>query len=135
MIPRVLRMASIGHYEKRRPRTREMPPPQLVAFKNPPPPAPVEEDPVEELIAKVSHVNLEDEEDEEYEDVDDEVSVITDESSSQGEKKHRKKKTKGYYNDSDAPKAEIVVPDYGTAEEIQLAVTRIRGRKNKKATR
>jgi len=139
MIPRVLRMAAIGHHEKRRPRTRAIPPPQLVAFKNPPLPVeedPVEEDPVEELIAKVSQVNLEDEEDEEdeeYEDIDDEVSAITEESSSQGEKKHREKKTKGYYNDADAPKAVIAVPDYGTAEEIQLAVTRIRGRKNKKA--
>jgi hypothetical protein len=131
MIPRVLRMAAIGHHEKRRPRTRAIPPPQLVAFKNPP--LPVEEDPVEELISKVSQVNLEDEE-EEYEDVDD-VSDITEESSTQGEKKHREKKTKGYYNDADAPKAEIAVPDYGTSEEIQLAVTRIRGRKNKKANK
>jgi pimeloyl-ACP methyl ester carboxylesterase len=45
MIPRVLRMAAIGHFEKRRPRTRAIPPAQLVAFKNPP--QPVQEDPIE----------------------------------------------------------------------------------------
>ena len=124
MIPRVLRMAAIGHHEKRRPRTRAIPPPQLVAFKNPP--LPVEEDPVEELIANLSQVNL-NEEDEE--DQDDDISELSDESSYQEE---RKPKTKGFYNDTDAPKSEITVPEYGTADEIQLAVTRIRGRKNKK---
>jgi hypothetical protein len=125
MIPRVLRMAAIGHYEKRRPRTREMPPPQLVAFKNPP--QAVDEDPVDELISQVSQVNLDDEHDDEEED--DEISDISDEFSTQEER--RKSKSKGYYNDADAPKAEIMAPDYGTAEEIQLAVTRIRRKKNK----
>jgi len=124
MIPRVLRMAAIGHYEKRRPRTREMPPPQLVAFKNPP--QAVDEDPVDELISQVSQVNLDDEHDDEE---DDEISDISDEFSTQEER--RKSKSKGYYNDADAPKAEIMAPDYGTAEEIQLAVTRIRRKKNK----
>jgi hypothetical protein len=124
-------MAAIGHHEKRRPRTREMPPPQLVAFKNPP--QPVEEDPVEELISKVSQVNLEDEEDEEYEDIDDDISDISDDFSSEG--KRRKPKSKGHYNDADAPKAEIVTPDYGTPEEIQLAVTRIRRKKVKNGSR
>ena len=126
MIPRVLRMAAIGHFEKRRPRIREIPPAQLVAFKNPP--QPVQEDPIEELIEKVSQVNLNEEEDDE----DDEMSDITDDASTQ---EKRKPKTKGYYNDTDAPKAEIVAPDYGTAEEIQMAVKRIRGRKPKKANR
>jgi hypothetical protein len=141
MVPRVLRMNAIGHHEKRRPRTREMPPPQLVAFKNPPPPVeedPVEEDPVEELITKVSQVNLKDEDDEYNEDdneddnEEDEMSELSDDASYQQE---RRPKTKGFYNDADAPKSDIVVPEYGSAEEIQLAVTRIRGRKNKKANR
>jgi hypothetical protein len=133
MIPRVLRMAAIGHFEKRRPRTREIPPAQLVAFKNPP--QPVQEDPIEELIEKVSQVNLdeEEEEEEEEENNDDQMSDVSDDTSSTQEK--RKTRSKGYYNDADAPKADIVVPDYGTAEEIQMAVKRIRGRKTNKATR
>jgi len=129
MIPRVLRMAAIGHFEKRRPRTRGIPPAQLVAFKNPP--QPVQEDPIEELIEKVSQVNLDDEEEEENND--DQMSDISDDTSSTQEK--RKTRSKGYYNDADAPKADIVVPDYGTLEEIQMAVKRIRGRNPKKSTR
>jgi hypothetical protein len=77
-------------------------------------------------------VNLDEEEDDEEENNDDQMSDITDDASTQ---EKRKTRSKGYYNDADAPKAEIVAPDYGTAEEIQMAVKRIRGRKPKKATR
>ena len=117
MIPRTLRMASIGHYEKRRPRRTEIPPNQLVAYKNP---QVVEKDPMEELIEQVSQVKLDEEEE------DEEVSDISDENSTQDERRPR---AKTYYNDADAPKAVIQIPEYGTSEEIQLMVTRIRKRK------
>jgi len=145
MIPRTLRMAAIGHYEKRRPRTREMPPAQLVAYKNPPAsapepvqedlipapapepvqedliPAPVEEeeeeDPMDELMNQVGNISL-------NEDTESVMSDLTDDFP-----QSKQKQKKGYYNDADAPKADVIVPDYGTAEDIQMAVSRISKKK------
>jgi len=120
MIPRTLRMAAIGHHEKRRPRKREVPPPQLVAFKNPPAPEPepVVEEAVEDLIDQLAAVSL-------AEDTNSDVSELTTEEFPQ----------KGYYNDTDAPKAEVVVPEYGNPEEIQMAVARISKKKGVKGAK
>ena len=133
MIPRTLRMAAIGHYEKRRPRTREMPPAQLVAYKNPPASAPEpvqedpipvpveeeeEEDPMDELMNQVGNISL-------NEDTESVMSDLTDDFP----QSKQKQKKEGYYNDADAPKADVIVPDYGTAEDIQMAVSRISKKK------
>jgi len=122
MIPRTLRMRRIGHEEKRVPRKREIPPPQLVAYKNPP----VKQDlNLEELCQKLEAVQIEQERQEEQEEDADEdtmseVSELTTETT--GERRSKK----GYYNDTDAPKADIIVPNYGSPEEIAATVVRIK---------
>lgn len=99
MIPRTLRMERIGHKEKRNHKKRESFPPQLVAFKEPPPvkePEP-EPEPEPEIIPR------------------------------------KTRKNRNTTDDHDIPKAEIIVPDYGSPEEIQMNITRIKKRfSNKK---
>ena len=98
MIPRVLRMARIGHFEKRRPRQREMPPQQLVAYKNPP----VEEEEEEELIQAFEALEVDE----------DTKSVVSDITEASIDPLDIPKSKRGYYNDTDAPKSDIVVPEY-----------------------
>lgn len=121
MIPRVLRMARIGHFEKRRPRQREMPPQQLVAYKNPP----VEEP--EELNEAFEKLAIKEEDDE------DNKSVVSDITEASVDPLDLPKSKKGYYNDTDAPKSEVVVPEYDTQVLAECA-DNLKKRKAKKST-
>jgi len=119
MIPRVLRMARIGHFEKRRPRQRNMPPQQLVAYKNPP---------VEDLNEAFEDLAIKEENEEE-----DNKSVVSDITDASVDPLDLPKSKRGYYNDTDAPKSEVVVPEYDTQVLAECA-DNLKKRKAKKST-
>ncbi len=117
MIPRVLRMARIGHYEKRRPRQREMPPQQLVAYKNPP----VEEEEEEELVEAFEALEVDE----------DTKSVVSDITEPSVDPLDIPISKRGYYNDTDAPKSDIVVPEY----DVEMMNEAAKVIKRRKATK